>query len=358
MINRVTNRRHGMKEGDILKVVNALIISRVAYSAPFLCLTATNIKTLNTALRKAIKMALGLPQWTSTQKLNELGISNTVEEILEAHRIGQFERLKTSHTGRETLKRLGYRVDDTMHATTHEIPDCISRALKVAPIPKNMNPTLHYGRRLDRCRNIERIYGNSSYTWYTDAAITSTGGIAAICAHNPIQQRTITASVRTSSPIEAEEAAIALAIISGQQASRMNIVSDSQNACRQWARGRIGKTAHRLAIGYKSNNPIKIIWAPGHETLEGNQQAHAWARASLPPADSPQAEFPVPVMPTYSEILSYYKATRIKFPHPHPKLQRQDQTALRSIQTNTFPHLSRLPKLYLPQVQPGSHPLP
>ncbi|KAH9374230.1 hypothetical protein HPB48_015362 [Haemaphysalis longicornis] len=91
------------------------------------------------------------------------------------------------------------------------------------------------------------------------------GGIAAICAHNPIQQRTITASVRTSSPIEAEEAAIALAIISGQQDARMNIVSDSQNACRQWARGRIGKTAHRLAIGYKSNNPIKIIWAPGHE---------------------------------------------------------------------------------------------
>ncbi|KAH9377440.1 hypothetical protein HPB48_010034 [Haemaphysalis longicornis] len=62
MTNRVTNRRHGMKEGDILKIVNALIISRVAYSAPFLCLTATNIKTLNAALRKAIKMALGLPQ--------------------------------------------------------------------------------------------------------------------------------------------------------------------------------------------------------------------------------------------------------------------------------------------------------
>ncbi|KAH9382561.1 hypothetical protein HPB48_011987 [Haemaphysalis longicornis] len=81
---------------------------------------------------------------------SELG--NTVEEILEAHRIGQFERLKTSHTGRETLKRLGYRVHDTMQATTHEIPDCISRALKVAPIPKKMNPTLHYGSRLDRCQ--------------------------------------------------------------------------------------------------------------------------------------------------------------------------------------------------------------
>ncbi|KAH9361669.1 hypothetical protein HPB48_005178 [Haemaphysalis longicornis] len=131
----------------------------------------------------------------------------------------------------------------------------------------------------------------------------------------------------------------------------MNIVSDSQNACRQWAGGRIGKTAHRLAIGYKSNNPIKIIWAPGHENLEGNQQAHAWTRASLPRADSPQTEFPVPVMPIYSEILSYYKETRIKFPHPHPKLQRQDQTALRSNQTNTFPHLSRLHKLY-----PTQHP--
>ncbi|KAH9376266.1 hypothetical protein HPB48_004465 [Haemaphysalis longicornis] len=86
-------------------------------------------------------------------EINELGISNTVDEIHGAHRIGQFERLKTSHTGRETLKRLGYHLHDTMHATTHEIPDWISRALK-APIPKNMNPTLHYGRRLDRCLNI------------------------------------------------------------------------------------------------------------------------------------------------------------------------------------------------------------
>ncbi|KAH9361178.1 hypothetical protein HPB48_001536 [Haemaphysalis longicornis] len=73
-------------------------------------------------------------------------------------------------------------------------------------------------------------------------------------------------------------------------------------------------------------------------------------------ADSPQSEFllcpyslllfPVPVRPIYSEILSYYKATRNKFPTPHTKFQRQEQTALRSIQTNAFPHLSRLHKLY------------
>ncbi|KAH9365915.1 hypothetical protein HPB48_007748 [Haemaphysalis longicornis] len=181
----------------------------------------------------------------STQKLHEPGISNTVENT-EAHRIGQFERLKTSHPGTVTLKRLGYRIHGTMHATTQDIPDCITRALKVAPIPKNMNPTLHYGRRLDTCHNIERIYGNSSYTWYTDAANTSTGGH---CAHNPIQQRTITASVLTSPSIEAAEAAIALAVTSSQQDARMNIVSNPQNACRQWASGRIGKTAHRLAIG-------------------------------------------------------------------------------------------------------------
>ncbi|KAH9370817.1 hypothetical protein HPB48_010483 [Haemaphysalis longicornis] len=52
----------------------------------------------------------------------------------------------------------------------------------------------------------------------------------------------------------------------------MNIVSDSQK--RLQAGGREGASAKqptRLAIGYKSNNPIKIIWAPGHETLEGNQ---------------------------------------------------------------------------------------
>ncbi|KAH9371443.1 hypothetical protein HPB48_020738 [Haemaphysalis longicornis] len=140
---RMINRGNQLKEQDERrghsKTVNDLIISGVAYSAPFIFLTAGSIKTLNAALRKAIKMAPGLPQWTPTQNLNELGIRNTVEEILEARRSGQFERLKTSQTGRDTLKRMGYRIHDTMHATTQEIADCISITLKVTPIPNNMN---------------------------------------------------------------------------------------------------------------------------------------------------------------------------------------------------------------------------
>ncbi|KAH9382840.1 hypothetical protein HPB48_023402 [Haemaphysalis longicornis] len=130
----------------------------------------------------------------------------------------------------------------------------------------------------------------------------------------------------------------------------MNIVSASQNACAQWARERIGKTAHRLAIRYKSNDLIKIIWAPGHETLESNQLAHAWARASLSRADSSQTEFPVPVMPIYSENLGYYKATRIEFPHLIPSCE--DRIKQHSAQYKRTPSLTS--PVYTNSTQPNT----
>lgn len=70
-------------------------------------------------------------------------------------------------------------------------------------------PSFLYGRRLDRY-NMERMYENSPYMGFTDAAITSTGGIVALYLRNPNHKCAITANVWTTSPLKVEAAAILL----------------------------------------------------------------------------------------------------------------------------------------------------
>ncbi|KAH9363854.1 hypothetical protein HPB48_009134 [Haemaphysalis longicornis] len=49
----------------------------------------------------------GTSPYTSTQRLLELGVHNTIEDIIEARRAGQLIRLGTTRTGRHVLARLG-----------------------------------------------------------------------------------------------------------------------------------------------------------------------------------------------------------------------------------------------------------
>ncbi|XP_070394042.1 uncharacterized protein [Dermacentor albipictus] len=60
MIRRVTNRNRGIKEKDALRLVQAFVVSRITYSAPDLQLTKVNRETLNTTIRKAVKLGMGI----------------------------------------------------------------------------------------------------------------------------------------------------------------------------------------------------------------------------------------------------------------------------------------------------------
>ncbi|KAM7310304.1 hypothetical protein ISCGN_007212, partial [Ixodes scapularis] len=89
LIKRIANKRGGVKEGDVCRIVHAFVVSRVLYTVPYMRLTTTDKKKLDSIIRQVYKLALGLPMATSTDRLMQLGIHNTVSELVEAHRSSQ-----------------------------------------------------------------------------------------------------------------------------------------------------------------------------------------------------------------------------------------------------------------------------
>ncbi|KAG0413233.1 hypothetical protein HPB47_009624 [Ixodes persulcatus] len=70
-----------------------------------------NSRAADGVVRKSYKRALGIPDTTSNGKLAALGLHNTVEEIIEAQRVSQLERLTKSASGRHILASLGIRYE-------------------------------------------------------------------------------------------------------------------------------------------------------------------------------------------------------------------------------------------------------
>ncbi|XP_049525436.1 uncharacterized protein LOC119461595 [Dermacentor silvarum] len=109
MLRRVSTRNRGLKEDDALRLVQAFITSRITYSAPYLNLDRTQKNILDTIIRKATKQALGLPIYSSTQRLQAMGAHNTVAEPIEAHLSNQRLRLSQTNHGRAVLDKIGWR---------------------------------------------------------------------------------------------------------------------------------------------------------------------------------------------------------------------------------------------------------
>ncbi|KAG0411079.1 hypothetical protein HPB47_011822, partial [Ixodes persulcatus] len=171
MMSRITSRGHGLKEPGLIRITQALIISRIVYATPYLTLTARDKSKMDVITHKAYKIGLGLPPYTPNVRLLQLGVHNTYKELADAHRASQRERLALTQTGRRTY-------DDQ----------------------KNV-----------KC---------------TDAATYSdrTATVASVIDHK--MNTIVTASVKTTLPVVAEEMAIALAITSPTNQSR------SRNATR------------------------------------------------------------------------------------------------------------------------------
>ncbi|KAH7960001.1 hypothetical protein HPB49_016067 [Dermacentor silvarum] len=58
MVGRIASRRHGFKEDDVLHLVQALIVSCVAYAATYLPLIPAELDKVDVLLRKAIPIEL------------------------------------------------------------------------------------------------------------------------------------------------------------------------------------------------------------------------------------------------------------------------------------------------------------
>lgn len=145
MIHRITNCRRGLCEKDVVRLVQALIVSRLTYHLPYHNLTLAQTKKMDVLLRTA-KAALGLPPHASTQRLLQLCVHNTVTELLETQHNSRLQRLTQTCQGCAILSRLGCPIPGKpTQVPQHKLaPHAL---IKVAPIPRNMNPRHYAGRR-------------------------------------------------------------------------------------------------------------------------------------------------------------------------------------------------------------------
>ncbi|XP_037518278.1 uncharacterized protein LOC119395057 [Rhipicephalus sanguineus] len=284
LIRRIANRKSGIKEKNLCKLVQAFVLSRITYATTYMKLGTTEKGKVEAMIRQDYKAALGLPNNASTDRLLRIGVHNTLEEVREAHLVMQHARLSTMETGRDMLERIGVGAEAPAGDTKTQVRRELHKALYIKPLPKNMHPIHHEGRRKARARNLHVPYGEYKSAVYTDVAEYKDKDAFAIVVVDRRGRLVASGSVKTRSSETAEEAAIALAITNSQSDL---ILSDSKTAIRNLARGRISVTAARLlhrAAG-REIREIEIVWVPAHSGNTGNEVAHLNARGFVSRAE-------------------------------------------------------------------------
>ncbi|KAL1414997.1 hypothetical protein MTO96_007046 [Rhipicephalus appendiculatus] len=172
---------------------------------------------------------------------------NTLEEIEEAQRTAQLERLSGTRTGQQVLRNLGMepRRADEETAEGAGVSECVRRHVQVRPIPKNVNPEYNRERRAARARALIDLHARDNGAVYVDAAEYKDwrGAFAAAVVSAVTGETNAAASVRARAAHRAEEVAIALALA---DTGCTTVRSDSRTAVRNYARGRVCVAAVRV----------------------------------------------------------------------------------------------------------------
>ncbi|KAM7291914.1 uncharacterized protein ISCGN_025212 [Ixodes scapularis] len=358
LLKRVSNKHRGMRESNLLRLVQAFICSRITYSAPYLRLTRAESERLEASLRKAYKTVLGLPMSTATHKLMALGISNTVNELIEATLTAQYERLSLTHAGRAVLQQVG--ISPTRAAPSYaDLAPEYRQSFRIPPIPKRMHPEHHAERRADRARQLEKRFSGRPDVTYTDACYHHPKPAMVAVALAPHRSWHTACSIRNAETVTvAEEVAIALALT---DPITEVVISDSQQAIRNYDAGRISRHAlHILFSAPPSSSSCLLIWAPAHESLRGNAEAHTLARelscraervTRLPafPDTNRSRAF---MLTTETDILQYYRLGRCTYPPAHRDLTRREAVQWRKLQTGSFPHPLLYNRIFPQQIAP------
>ncbi|XP_075540117.1 uncharacterized protein LOC142575036 [Dermacentor variabilis] len=103
LITKVSNSRGAPGEDNLLRLYHAFLMSPSRTRPPRIAGTDTRAK-LEAIMRKSIKMVLGIPMGTSTEKFMQLGVHNTLDEVVEAEQRSQVVRLSSSPAGRRIPK--------------------------------------------------------------------------------------------------------------------------------------------------------------------------------------------------------------------------------------------------------------
>lgn len=232
MIRRITRQKRGMKEHELRKVIEALIYSRVMYHLPYISLTKTQQKKLETTLRKASKLALGVPRFTATYKIKDAGLFNSLDDRVDIHKLGQKQRLETSLQGRRILTKLNYETTNLPPIPLETPPWEQIPRIHVDPIPKNMHTKRNADRKNDRVQRLEKKdeEDTSTKTYYTDASYNAGHGLIAVWN---IEETLTRRYQDIPSPRLAELLAISTAITEfTKNNDKIIIRTDSQDGCR------------------------------------------------------------------------------------------------------------------------------
>uniref|UniRef100_L7M065 Putative tick transposon n=1 Tax=Rhipicephalus pulchellus TaxID=72859 RepID=L7M065_RHIPC len=365
LIKRVTNKHQGMKEANVIRLIYSFAISHIIYVAAYLNWYTAEKAKINALIRKAYKQALCLPDSTSTERLLQLGLHNTLEELIEAQQIAQLERLASTRTGRSILDKLGITYHSQQGGKV-SVPKVIREKIQVPNLPKNMHPELNQGRRESRAKTLLKAYGRDKEALFVDAAEYPSHKSYVAAVINSERKCISACSIRSHNSEIAEEVAIAQAIIFPKC---RYVISDSQSAIRNYARGRISPEAANILlrkaklISSEEFDERYIIWFPAHTSCESpvpnlNEEAHRVARGltyrardgASHEATGEEAWRERDRMFRFCDIIQFYQKSRRIFPPPSSKLDRSQEVDWRRLQTRTFPnpvHLNRIyPELY------------
>lgn len=121
---------------------------------------------------------------------------------------------------------------------------------------------------------------------YVDAAEYAIRDAMALAVVNRQGDSISSSSVRTTEPEIGEEAAIALAMVASPKTKV--IVSNSKSAILNYAKGCISPEAFQIlksGLITERGGQIRLIWAPAHSGLAGNEYVHDAARGFIDRAD-------------------------------------------------------------------------
>lgn len=190
--------------------------------------------------------------------------------------------------------------------------------------------------------------------------------MAVVIDHN--QKLLTSVSVNTKFSETADEVAIALALVS---TNAQYIISDSQAAIRNYAKGRISPEAwHIISVNEAifsnaEKNDRQLLWFPAHTTpdipaINPNEVAHCEARGLTRRAEQGVTSIgqgnveeemwrEKDRLTTFSDITKFYQMRRRILPPPHSKLNRAESVAWRRLQTETYPNPVQL-KTFYPEI--------
>ncbi|KAM7295141.1 hypothetical protein ISCGN_024646 [Ixodes scapularis] len=265
----------------------------------------------------------------------------------------QLKRLASTKNGAWLMDKLGMAVPGGTHTCTvpdHELSAEIRKKIVVSRIPRNMQPGKDDGRRKARSEALSKTWDHREGTLYVDCG-GPVNGVATIAVANAQGRVLRLASVRVESAGQAEEAAIALAVVCNPRAT---VISDSQKACGNFARGMVCAVADRI-LRKTEVQGVHLIWSPGHMGNTGNEAANAAARGCIL-RDSSQSGGQVDTDLSFNEALKMKKLDRRVFPSPCGGLGKEEEWTWRRLQTGTLVTPAKLHQWYPDRYTTGACP--